>query len=590
MKNKFFKILISLFSIILILQSFLPVLSAESSNKANEIIDSIIEFKLAQNNAESVQEWIDSGLCDNAGNSAEWYIITLSQYGDYNFKSYQNSLLSYLDKNNVGSASTRLKNAMALISTGSTDIYIAQVLENSIGEQGLMSFIYGLHILNNGYESSIYTKEDVMKKILSLQKNDGGWALTGSFSDADITAMAIQALAPYYSFENEIKTAIDKAVTFLSSKQLNDGDFSSYGVPCAESTAQVIAALSALGINCIADSSFIKNGKTLFDGLLKYQLPSGSFCHKAGGKFNETATVQAFYSLLSYNRMNSKKSAFYIFDKRNPEKLEILPPPSENSSSIPGSTTPSETVSDSSKPEQNTVSKENVSSETHVSEPSVSLDTQSTESSLETPQNKTENIVNTPAKKGFSYKFWAIIAVFGLSVTAIIILIILKKRNLKNFIAVIISASILIILILVTNFQSADSYYGSSSQKQNAKGYVTMSISCEKIAEKPDNKYIPKDGIILKEQQIPIADGDTVYDILVEAARKNSIHIEKSGSDGMIYINAINYIYEFGFGDLSGWVYTVNGKSPSVGCDEYILSDGDAIEWIYSLELGNDLK
>ena len=57
----------------------------------------------------------------------------------------------------------------------------------------------------------------------------------------------------------------------------------------------------------------------------------------------------------------------------------------------------------------------------------------------------------------------------------------------------------------------------------------------------------------------------------------------------MKYMSGINYIYELAYGDLSGWVYLVNGERPSVGCDAYKLSDGDVIEWHYSLELGNDI-
>ena len=58
----------------------------------------------------------------------------------------------------------------------------------------------------------------------------------------------------------------------------------------------------------------------------------------------------------------------------------------------------------------------------------------------------------------------------------------------------------------------------------------------------------------------------------------------------MRYISGINYLYEFALGDLSGWIYFVNGESPSVSCDQYQLKDGDFVEWLYSCELGNDLK
>ena len=58
----------------------------------------------------------------------------------------------------------------------------------------------------------------------------------------------------------------------------------------------------------------------------------------------------------------------------------------------------------------------------------------------------------------------------------------------------------------------------------------------------------------------------------------------------MVYIAGINYLYEFEYGDLSGWIYHVNGVSPSVGCADYILKDGDAIEWLYTLNLGEDVR
>jgi hypothetical protein len=66
--------------------------------------------------------------------------------------------------------------------------------------------------------------------------------------------------------------------------------------------------------------------------------------------------------------------------------------------------------------------------------------------------------------------------------------------------------------------------------------------------------------------------------------------MENSGSEGMVYIAGIHYLYEFDFGDLSGWIYHVNGESSSAGCDSYVLSENDTIEWLYTCELGNDLK
>lgn len=72
-------------------------------------------------------------------------------------------------------------------------------------------------------------------------------------------------------------------------------------------------------------------------------------------------------------------------------------------------------------------------------------------------------------------------------------------------------------------------------------------------------------------------------------ARKNKILIDSKGTSSSVYIAGINNIYELEFGDLSGWVYHVNGITPSVGCGEYTVKDGDKIEWLYTCDLGRDL-
>ena len=99
---------------------------------------------------------------------------------------------------------------------------------------------------------------------------------------------------------------------------------------------------------------------------------------------------------------------------------------------------------------------------------------------------------------------------------------------------------------------------------------------------------MPDDGYILKETEFEIDEGQTVYDILIEAARQYGISVDHKGGSDIVYISGINYLYELDYGDLSGWVYKVNGQLPSVGCAGYKLSDGDVIEWCYTLDLGND--
>lgn len=109
-----------------------------------------------------------------------------------------------------------------------------------------------------------------------------------------------------------------------------------------------------------------------------------------------------------------------------------------------------------------------------------------------------------------------------------------------------------------------------------------------------ESSHIPQDGIILDTTEFDITDNQTVYDLLTDAAKACNIQVENSGVNGqnssMAYIRGINYIYEFDFGELSGWMYKVNGQTPSVGCGEYVLSPGDKVEWLYTCNLGKDIE
>ena len=92
--------------------------------------------------------------------------------------------------------------------------------------------------------------------------------------------------------------------------------------------------------------------------------------------------------------------------------------------------------------------------------------------------------------------------------------------------------------------------------------------------------------MILDTTSFDIAEGETVYDILTQAARKYNIQMQ---ADAGGYISGIGYLYEYDYGDLSGWIYHVNDDTPFMMCSEYKLSDGDKIEWLYTCDLGNDL-
>ena len=318
MRSKFSIILIYCLTFILIL-SCVPCYGENSSDnfseKAENIVEGILSYHGADTESKSIQSLIDGKFSENAAQGAEWYILALSQYGSYDFSKYEKVLTSYLEENTVRSASSRLKYALTLAAIESSHEYISATLNDSIGMQGLMSWVFGLHLLNNGYVSSEYSSSDIVNKLLGLQCDDGGWAITGQYGDVDATAMTVQALVPFIDSNENVKTAIDEALSLLSEKQLADGDFSSYGVANPESTVQVLIALSSLGIDCSNDSRFIKNGNTLFDGIEKYRLGDKSFSHTEGGASNENATIQVFCGALSYIRMLNGQKPFYILDE-----------------------------------------------------------------------------------------------------------------------------------------------------------------------------------------------------------------------------------------------------------------------------------
>ncbi len=155
------------------------------------------------------------------------------------------------------------------------------------------------------------TREKLIQVILDAQLNDGGWNLSAENADPDMTAMAIQALAPYYKTNETVKAAVDKALEALSALQRSDGGFDSWDTVNSESCAQVIVALTALGIDPTADSRFVKNGHTVLDALAGFYVTGGGFRHTAGGERNDMATEQGYYALAAYYRFANTQTRLY---------------------------------------------------------------------------------------------------------------------------------------------------------------------------------------------------------------------------------------------------------------------------------------
>lgn len=265
---------------------------------------------------------------EQPGEGAEWIIMALAGGGisnmDSYFKAYYAAMEEYAaGKNGVLSGNKYTEYSSAVLGLTAAGFDPADVagydltapLNDYDGtkRQGLNGPIFALLALDSGdYPCDI--REDYVEYILSRRLEDGGWAVSGTVSDADVTAMALQALAKY-THRGDVAEAVEAGLDRLSRLQQENGGFASYGVPNSESTAQVILALCELGVS-LQDGRFVKNGRTVLDALLDYRNEDGSFFHTKDGGKNGFATEQAFLALVSVKRQRDGMSGVYHMSDR----------------------------------------------------------------------------------------------------------------------------------------------------------------------------------------------------------------------------------------------------------------------------------
>ncbi|MCR5703931.1 MAG: DUF4430 domain-containing protein [Eubacterium sp.] len=133
-----------------------------------------------------------------------------------------------------------------------------------------------------------------------------------------------------------------------------------------------------------------------------------------------------------------------------------------------------------------------------------------------------------------------------------------------------------------------------NAHKQEGQKTCTLMVECRNAVEKDSlrkdlKEFLPTDGVILKEKKVSFQSGESVYKVLERTMKEEGILMEASFTGDIAYIEGIDNLYEFECGDLSGWMYCVNGKYPNVGCSSYTVKEGDVIEWHYTCDLGKDL-
>lgn len=503
---------------------------AAAADRASELENDISGTLAAlAADAGSPKAWASS-----LGAGDEWYVFAARAHGGLDVSSYGPRALNALAAGAPAAVECQ-RFALALVAAGcGGDEFVRTTPDLTIGEGGVMSVVFGLHLANNGV-CGTRTAEDIVTMLLDLRLPDGGWAVRGDFADVDVTSMAITALSPYYGVLPEVTDGVDAALRLISSKQNERGGFSSFGVENAESSAQVMIALASVGRDPEADADFTKNGTSVVDALAAYRLPDGTYSHTPDGGTNKIATIEALSALIAQKKLlTGGNTSIYIFN---------------------------DTDADTTAPD---------------TDASFDNDTQSVTTSATSTSGTLPPAENEDAP--VSYKTVAVIIIVSGACVISVVLLIRRKRG--AVIIVLIVAALAAVVVLIVDIQSPDEYFNDSGIDSGA-GNITFSIDCSAVAGKAD--HIPENGVIVAAFWLGIADGDTVRDATLRVSKQRGILLDFDIAG--TYLRGISGIREFDFGDTSGWVYRVNGEYPSVGCGEYTLHDGDVVEWIYTTEV-----
>ena len=445
-----------------------------------------------------------------------------------------------------------------------------------VKKQGSNGPIWALIAVDSGnYE---YTKrEQLIEAILADRTDDGGWTYGEGGADTDMTAMAIQALAPYNDDEHPtVKSAISTALKLLSGMQNDDGGFSSMGYRNCESAAQVVVALSALGLDSNTDSRFVKNGHSVLENLLTYEQADGSFWHLidgSGNANNQMSAEQGTYALVAYDRYVKNKHSLYdmtdVVKREDASAQEVivmienLYPVDENSY-------------DAIAEARNAYNK------------------------LSTADRAKVTNYNTLTAAEDAYK-----AILSERQTE-------RYKELKAYYDELLN--------------DKTKKYGNAAKKklqsilQTAQKDMNAAVSCERVedifqkaksdldAVKPgdievtfrligaleatqdvdltNDSYLPEYVTWVPTKTYALQENATVYDLFTEAMSDAGLRYIGAESNYVSTIYAPSCLggyalSEFTNGKKSGWMYTVNGKHPNQGLKNWTLNDGDVVIWHY---------
>ncbi|NOV04323.1 DUF4430 domain-containing protein [Paenibacillus sp. LMG 31457] len=523
----------------------------------------------------------------------------------------------------------------------------------------LLAFDSKNYIIPSAAEGKVQTTRDkLIKYLIDGESNkgnadQGGWGLSpGGKPDVDLTGMTMQALAPYAQSNEDVKAAIDRAVSWLSKSQNSEGSYTSFGSTSSESLSQVVTALSAVGIDSNTDSRFIKNGKSALDALMSFAVADGGFKHIKTGKVDGMATDQGTYALVAYDRFVNGSNRLYDMT----DVLDI-PTPGENELPLPSGDQPKIVIPSDNKdyiiPVTNADANKEITIEipiNNLSKIQVNLPSNSSLPQIEAVKGSISMVIpkgaqiisgdssglelitsNDAASSSLKDKIKTIIE-NGKKLDTVHQAITLGGTNRVEFNQ--------FVTLTFTGMKGKDAAFIQNGSPHTIKKFASDEAGkassnneyaydsgndlivktkhfTDFIAYASSTVVIPPIGggggggtpqptkhatisvdkrTINKRDVIPatsveLQSGDTAWSLLkrVLDSRGISYKYEWSEKYDSVYVQSIAGDGEFDHGSGSGWMYNVNGDYPDFGATKYTLQDGDSLQWRYTTNLGEDL-
>lgn len=446
-----------------------------------------------------------------------------------------------------------------------------------VSKQGNNGTVFALIALDSGsyYKDATgnAAREAWIDTLYSNQHSNGAWNIDSDHlgDNVDTTAMAVQALAPYYSTNAKAKAMVDKALEWLSYEYQTTGDYGS-----SEAAAQVIVALSAMKIDAKTDARFQYNGVSVLSNFLSYaDETTGGFLHdkQPNSTVNQMASEQAAYTLVAYDRY--VKGSNRLYDMSDATKR--------------ANATVQEVID-----LINRIGTVGEGSYNAIAEARIAYDKLSAED-----QAKVTNYGTLTAAED-AYKT------------------ILRKKQTDQYTALKLHYDELL--------NNKNKKYSTAAKKklanilQQAQTDMNAAKSCERVmdvynkaiadldAVKPGDievtfrligaleatqdvdlttdSYLPEYVTWVPTKTYALQENATVYDLFTEAMSDAGLRYIGAESNyvSTIYAPSCMGSYalsEFTNGKKSGWMYTVNGSHPNQGLKNWTLKDGDVVVWHY---------